>query len=114
MDSVFYTTVSMIRTMEVLLGLPPMNNNDAHAPAMASLFSGRGDQPAFTADRRNQQNRLIYQVNPPTAPGAKQSARMDFSHPDSVNAPQLNKILWRDRKGALPMPAPRHSMFARD
>ena len=44
-DSTFYTTVSVIRTMEELLGLPPMNNNDAFAPPIASLFTGAGDQP---------------------------------------------------------------------
>src|ERR1700756_4385107 len=49
----FYTTVSMIHTLEVLLGLPPMNHNDAHAPIMAPLFSGEGNQPPFTADYRN-------------------------------------------------------------
>ena len=36
----FFTTVSMIRTMEALLGLPPMNHNDAYAPIMSWLFSG--------------------------------------------------------------------------
>jgi DNA-binding beta-propeller fold protein YncE len=113
-DSGFYTTVSMIRTMEVLLGLPPMNNNDAHAPVMAPLFSGQGKQPPFTADLRNQQNRLIYQANPASAAGAKQSARMDFSRADLVDAAELNQVLWRERKGIVPMPAPRHSVFARD
>jgi len=37
----FYTTVSAIHTMESLLGLPPMNLFDAHAPLMAPLFAGR-------------------------------------------------------------------------
>ena len=39
-----------MRTMEELLGLPPMNNDDAFAPVIASLFTGPGDQPAYTAD----------------------------------------------------------------
>ena len=41
-DSRFYTTVNMMHTMETLLGLPPMNQNDAYAPVMAPLFSGPG------------------------------------------------------------------------
>ena len=45
-DSRFYTTVNMIHTIETLLGLPPMNQNDAYAPVMAPLFTGAGDQPA--------------------------------------------------------------------
>jgi 6-phosphogluconolactonase (cycloisomerase 2 family) len=110
-ESGFYTTVSMIRTIEVLLGLAPMNNNDAQAPVMAPLFSGPGRQAAFTANRRNQQNGLIYHANPPTAPGAEDSARMDFSRADAVDTARLNTILWHDRKGNAPMPPPRHSIF---
>src|SRR5581483_5444503 len=61
----FYTTVNMIHTMEVLLGLPPMNQNDAYAPVMGPLFSGRGDQKPFAVDWRNRDNGLIYRMNPP-------------------------------------------------
>ena len=111
-DSRFYTTVNMVHTIETLLGLPPMNQNDAYAPVMAPLFSGPGNQPPFTADWRNRDNGLIYQVNPPRGQGAKESARMDFSRPDAANPALLNRILWRDRKGSLPMPPPHHSVFA--
>ncbi|MGH9430643.1 MAG: beta-propeller fold lactonase family protein [Terriglobia bacterium] len=113
-DSHFYTTVNMIRTMEWLLGLPPMNNNDAQADLMTPLFSGSGHQPPFKADYHNRDNGLIYQTNPPNAPGARQSAQMDFSHADKVNAHELNAILWRARKGDVPMPAPRHTVFPPD
>jgi len=110
-DSRFYTTVNMIHTMETLLGLPPMNQNDAFAPVMAAPFTGAGTQPPFTADWRNRDNGLIYQTNPPRGQGAKASAKMDFTHPDAVNTAVLNRILWRDRKGTAPMPAPRHTLF---
>jgi len=40
----------MIHTMESLLGLPPMNQNDANAPILAPLFLGAGNQQPFTAD----------------------------------------------------------------
>ena len=110
----FYTTVNMIHTMEVLLGLPPMNNNDARAPVMVPLFSGKGEQKPFTADWRNLKNGLIFEMNAPDAPGAKKSARMDFSRPDAINAAQLNLILWKDRKGNLPMPKPRYSVILKD
>src|ERR1700726_4444929 len=46
----FFTTVSMVRTMESLLGLPPMNHNDAYAPVMSALFSGMAAQQPFDAD----------------------------------------------------------------
>jgi len=111
-DHHFYTTVNMLHTMEVLLGLPSMNNNDAHAAVMAPLFSGGESQPPFSADRRNRNNGLIYLVNPRNGPGAKESAKMDFSRADAADAHALNAILWRERKGNVPMPAPKHAVIA--
>jgi DNA-binding beta-propeller fold protein YncE len=110
-DRRFYTTVNMIHTMEMLLGLPPMNQNDAYAPVMGPLFSGTGDQPAFQADYRNRDNGLIYEINKREAPGAKLSGLMDFSRPDAAGAARLNRVLWHDQKGDTPMPAPRHTVF---
>ncbi len=110
-DHRFYTTVNMVHTMETLLGLPPMNQNDAYAPVMAPLFTGAGAQPAYSADSRNRDNGLIYQTNPGKAKGAEESEKMDFSHPDAANAALLNAILWQDRKGNAPMPPPRHAVF---
>ena len=113
-ESGFYTTVSMVRTLEALLGLPPMNHNDAEAPVIASLFSGDGHHAPFHANYRNRDNGLIYQMNPPNAPGAKESEMMDFSHADQADAAKLNEILWRDRMGERPMPAPQHNVFPPD
>jgi hypothetical protein len=110
-DHHFYTTVNMIHTMEVLLGLPPMNNNDAYAAVMAPVFTGAGEQPAFKADYRNRDNGMIYQANRPDAPGAKQSAKLNFSVADAADTNVLNAILWRAAKGRIPMPAPRHTVL---
>jgi hypothetical protein len=107
----FYTTVNVVHTMEMLLGLPPMNQNDAYAPVMSGLFKGAGDQPAFSADYRNQKNGLIYEMNRHNAPGAKISSRMDFSRPDAAGATRLNRVLWQDQKGTAPQPKPRHTVF---
>ncbi len=107
----FYTTVNLIHTMEMLLGLPPMNQNDAYAPAMGPIFSGAGNQPAFKADYRNLKNGMIYETNKRDARGASESAKMDFSHPDAAGAANLNRVLWRDQKGDAPVPAPRHTVF---
>ena len=104
-DSRFYTTVSVVRTMEMLLGLPPMNNNDAFAPAIATLFSGPGDQAPFAADTANRENGLIYTANAATAVGAKESMKMDFAHADRADSRVLNAILWRDAMGEQAMPA---------
>jgi DNA-binding beta-propeller fold protein YncE len=107
----FYTTVNMVHSAEVLLGLPPMNQNDGYAPLMSGFFSGAGDQAPYTVDYRNLKNGLIYETNRKNAPGANISSRMDFSRPDAVNAGKLNQVLWHDRKGSAPEPKPKHTVF---
>ena len=104
-DSRFYTTVSVLRTMETLLGLPPMNNNDALSSMISTLFTGPGDQPAYSADYSNRDNNLIYTANKKTAPGAEDSMKMDFRHADRADTQKLNVILWKDAKGNAPVPA---------
>ncbi len=106
-DHHFYTTVSMVHTMEALLGLPPMNLFDGHAPIMAPLFSGPGAQPPFLADDKNRSG-LIYKVNEKKAAGAKESSQMNFSRPDAVDAKKLNAVLWQDAKGNVSMPITKH------
>ena len=110
-DNTFYTTVSMVRTIEVLLGLPPMNVNDAHANWMAPLFSGSGNHAPFAADYRNLEHGLIYTMNPRKGPDAQASQEMDFSDADRADAAELNRILWRNRRGSAPMPAIQHQVF---
>jgi hypothetical protein len=97
-DHRFYTTAGMIHTLENLLGLPPMNLFDAHAPIMAAPFTGPGTQRPYDADYRNLRNGLLYEMNANDAPGAKQSAKMDFSKADAANAQELNAILWQDAR----------------
>jgi len=104
-DSRFYSTVSVLRTIESLLGLPPMNNNDAFSSLISTLFTGPGDQPAYTADYTNRDNSLIYTANTKTAAGAKESMKMDFSHADRAPTEKLNVILWKDAMGNRPLPA---------
>jgi len=107
-DHSFYTTINVVRTMEALLGAPPMNANDSRAAVMAPLFSGPGQQPPFTADYRNRDNGLIYEMN---TKEWKEGKNLDFSRADAVDAALLNKFLWQDRMGKQPMPAPQHNVF---
>jgi DNA-binding beta-propeller fold protein YncE len=107
----FYTTVNMIRTLEDLLGLPHLNINDSYAAPISNLFSGAGTQAAFTAERRNLENGLLYATNPPKNPTAQQSMELDFSHADAANTAVLNQILWRDARGDAPMPTPKHAVI---
>jgi DNA-binding beta-propeller fold protein YncE len=107
-DHTFYTTINMVRTMETLLGAPPMNANDSRAAVMAPLFTGPGTQPAFTVDYRNRHNGLIYETNKNDWVEGK---NLDFSHADAADNVVLNKFLWQDRMGNTPMPAPQYNVF---
>src|SRR5262249_17359984 len=107
-DHNFYTTINMVRTMEALLGVPPMNSNDGRAAVMAPLFGGDGTQLPFTTDYRNRRNGLIYKMNEKDwNPGAN----MDFSHADAVDTALLNRFLWQDAMGDKPLFMPQHNVL---
>lgn len=107
-DHTFYTTINMIRTIETLLGAPPMNANDSRAAVMAPLFGGSGTQPGFSADYRNRDNGLIYEMN---TKEWKEGKNLDFSHADAADNTILNKFLWQDRMGETPLPVPYFNLF---
>jgi YVTN family beta-propeller protein len=101
-DSTQYSTVSMVRTMELILGLPPLSQYDAAARPMFASFTDRPDlRPYDHVDAQID----VTAVNPKTAYGAARSARMDFSEYDKVDDFELNEILWRSIKGIdAPLP----------
>jgi len=103
-DSTMYTTVSMLRTMELLLGLPPLTQHDAAATAMYNSFGATPDLSGYTALPA-----VINLMSKNTANsyGAAIAAKMDFSDYDLADEQALNQILWHDIKGPdVPMPAP--------
>ncbi|MEP6915759.1 MAG: hypothetical protein ABJC89_08930 [Acidobacteriota bacterium] len=103
-DSSMYSTVSMLRTVELLLGLPPMTQHDAAAPPMVNTFMAAPDLSGFIAlpARIDLMTR-----NAPQGYGAAQSARMDFRDYDRIDEDTLNRILWHSIKGVdVPYPAP--------
>jgi phospholipase C len=103
-DSTMYSTVSMLRTAELLLGLAPMTQHDAAAPAMVNSFMATADLSGFTAVPAKID---LMTKNPPQGYGSVVSARMDFSDYDRVDEDALNRILWHSIKGAdAPYPAP--------
>jgi YVTN family beta-propeller protein len=103
-DSTMYSTVSMLRTAELLLGLPPMTQHDAAAPAMVNSSMAAADLSSFTAVPAKTD---LMTKNPPQGYGSVVSARMDFSDYDRVDEDALNRILWHSIKGAdVPYPAP--------
>jgi YVTN family beta-propeller protein len=102
--SAFYNTVSLLRTIEQILGLPPMNQFDASASPMTEAFTNQPDFTPFLAVP----NRIpLDAMNPPPASikdpllrrQARTSARLDFRHVDACPEDVLNRILWHAVKG---------------
>src|SRR5262249_51652656 len=90
-DSTMYSTVSFLRTIELLLGLAPLTQHDAAATPMYNSFGTTPDLTAYTA--KSQQIDLLSK-NPANAYGAALAAKMDFSDYDRVDEQLLNRILW--------------------
>jgi DNA-binding beta-propeller fold protein YncE len=110
-DSTMYTTCGVLRTMELLLGLPPMSQCDAAAAPLYGAFSSKPELSPF--ERRDARVPLD-ERNPSDAPGAAASAAMDFSRPDRAPDRELNEILWKSVRGeASPMPPPVRAAFVR-
>jgi YVTN family beta-propeller protein len=102
LDSTQYSTVSMIRTMELILGLPPLSQYDAAARPMFASFTDTADLTPY----KHVPARIdLLATNPKNAYGAERSAKMDFSEYDLVDDFELNEILWRAVKGTnAPIP----------
>ncbi len=66
---------------------------------------GRGIRRRLRRIRSNRDNGLIYTANAKNAVGAKESAKMDFTHADRADPRKLNVILWKDAMGDAPVPA---------
>ncbi|MFM7750483.1 MAG: phosphoesterase, partial [Opitutaceae bacterium] len=108
-DSTMYSTSSMLRTMELILGLQPMSQYDAAAMPMWNAFADQADPTPFAA-RPAQVD--INAKNTSLAWGGAESERMDFSAPDKADDIRLNEIVWRSVRGAgSPMPAPIRAAF---
>jgi DNA-binding beta-propeller fold protein YncE len=106
-----YNTTSLLRTMEQILGLPPMNQFDAAATPMFDCFT---DVPDFRPFEAVANNVPLDTMNPPAKTiadaglrrDALRSARLDLRKADACPEDLLNRILWQAVKGvAVPYPA---------
>ncbi len=110
-DSSMYTTSGMLRTMELILGLPPMSQYDAAAAPMYHSFTDKAD---LTPYKHRPARVDLNEKNPENAPGATRSLQMDFSKEDAAPDIEFNEIIWKSVKGAdSQMPAPVRSAFVR-
>jgi DNA-binding beta-propeller fold protein YncE len=106
-DSTMYSTTSMLRTMELILGLKPMSQFDAAATPMFASFQAEPDLRPYDLAPANinldEKNRL-------TAWGGK--LKMNFAVEDAADDYLLNEVIWKSVRGAAsPMPAPVRAAF---
>jgi hypothetical protein len=110
-DSTLYTTASMVRTMEVILGLPPLTQFDAGSTPMFNCFQKRGKAVAWTA---LQPSVDLNARNTARSPYARESSRMNFKAVDLAPEDELNRILWYVARPNDPYPTPIHrALFTR-
>jgi hypothetical protein len=110
-DSTLYTTSAMLRTMELILGLPPMSQYDAAATPMYAAFQPTPDVRPFVHVPARWP---LGETNDWKSPGAEASLRMNFEDVDAAPEQELNEILWQSVHGAgAVMPPPRRAAFVR-
>lgn len=110
-DSTMYTTSGLLRTMELILGLPPMSQYDAGATPMYNSFTNKADLTPFKSLAARVD---LAEKNPQNAPGSQRSAELDFSKEDAAPDIEFNEIIWMSVRGANSrMPAPVRSAFVR-
>jgi DNA-binding beta-propeller fold protein YncE len=109
-DSHMYNTTSMLRTIELILGLRPMTHFDAASPPMTAAFQAALDAAPYTAEKPRTP---LDARNPPRAPAiAERAGKMNFDREDANDDDELNDLLWRAiRKDAPPPPV--HSYFGK-
>jgi YVTN family beta-propeller protein len=107
-DSTFYSGVSVLRTMELILGVPPMSQFDAAATPMWAAFSSTSNLRPFNVLPPGVS---LTATNGTNAPLSGASARIDFSEPDEIPMALMNRILWKAAKGIdAVMPEPVHRL----
>jgi YVTN family beta-propeller protein len=116
-DSTFYAHQSMLKSIELILGLPTMSLFDLIAHDMRNSFTSKADLTPFTAEIPKQDlfetNPKVSALNGPARKAAIDSAKMNFDVPDAAPTEKLNRIVWGQIKGwNTPYPAPKNTAFS--
>ncbi len=110
-DHTLYSTTSLLRTMELILGLPPMSQYDAAATPLWRSFTAKADSRPYAA-RPN--NVPLDQRNIAVNKHSIRSGELNLSVPDAINDVEFSEIVWKAVKGIdSEMPAPRRGAFVR-
>jgi YVTN family beta-propeller protein len=116
-DSTFYSQPSMLKTIELIFGLPNLSLFDLIANDMRASFTDTPNFDGFTAVRPEQ---ALDEINPPLSAlrgpareAAEESMKMRFDVPDAAPTDRLNRILWHVQRGwNTPYPGVREAVFA--
>ena len=104
-----YSTSGMLRTMELILGLPPMSQHDAAAIPLFNCFTSK---PDYTAYRAKEARVSLDILNTARNNSAKRSEMFNLAKEDRAPDLDLNEVVWKAVKGEdSVMPAPRRSAF---
>ncbi len=108
-DHTLYSTSSMLRTIELILGLPPMSQYDAAATPMWRCFSSTPNLTPFTSVAANVN---LDDVNEKVSAWSKLSETFDFTKEDRIPDLIFSEVIWKAVRGEHSvMPAPRRSAF---
>ena len=103
-DHTMYSTSSMLRTMELILGLPPMTQYDAAAESMWRCFSSTSNPDSFSSLPAQID---ITQKNMAVNEWQRRSEKFDFQKKMQFLDMEFNLVLWHGIKGDnVPLPAP--------
>ena len=116
-DSTFYAHQSMVKTIELILGLPTMSLFDLIASDMRASFTTTSDATPYTAVSPAQslfeRNPRLNAMNGPARQAALETLRMRFDVPDAAPTERLNRIVWGAVMGwGRPYPAVRQAVFS--
>jgi YVTN family beta-propeller protein len=108
-DHTMYSTSGMLRTIELILGMPPMSQYDAAAEPMWRCFNKTADKKQFKSIKPNIN---LNEINTVTSANSKMSDSFDFTKEDRAPDLAFNKIIWQAVRGEnSEMPAPKRSAF---
>jgi hypothetical protein len=108
-DHTLYTTTSLLRTIELILGLPPMSQYDAPSIPLWRCMNNTPDHPAFSVRPANVDLNL---KNLAQNIWQKKSQKFDFTKEDMVNDAEFNEVIWKAVKGLdSPCPPSVHAAF---
>jgi len=110
-DSTCYNQTGMVKTIELMLGLPPMTQLDLSATAMRGCFQEKENLTPYTAVKNriplDEMNKAVASLNGPAKEFAKKSIALDFEEEDRADEDTLNRILWFSVRGNEPYPGDR-------